>query len=354
MISSKHNEISRFDFSKFSLNGTSQLMRTKMLEAKYILEGLALFGEWTVIYGAPGAGKTLITLSMLIESIKKDVINPADVFYINADDTFNGFVEKLELAEKYGFHMIQPGSNGFDSNKLMDYLQGMISSENAKGKIIFLDTLKKFTNLMDKSIATEFGKVVRDFVTHGGSVVALAHVNKHKNEFGKSIHSGTSDIKDDSDCGYVMDVTDSKGALKTVEFISGKSRGGKSYPLTVQYSNESGGNYLDLLHSVRVLSDHQVELQRHVDSVENLIKGNMFVIAPIESIITSGVNQKTELVEAVHKTSGASKAKILKVLEQHSGEDWDSGHRWNYSVSGKNVHTYELIGSINQEIGGSH
>lgn len=343
MIPVNQNQNHQFDLSKFSLNGKSHSMKKQMLEDKYILQDIAILGQWTVIYGPPNGGKTLITLQMIIDSIKKRIIKPEDIFYINADDTYKGFAEKLELAELYGFHMLQPGANGFDPNKFSSYIQQIISSGNAYGKIIFLDTLKKFTNLMDKSVGTEFGKVIRSFVGSGGSVVALAHVNKHKDALGKSIHSGTSDIKDDCDCCYVIDIKSLGANIKTVEYRNEKCRGDVAKTLTVQYSNESGVDYLMLMDSVQILSESKAEFLQRSEDVANLISLNKLIIETIESMLKAGISQKTELAETVHKISGASKAKIYKVLEQHAGTNWDFGHRWNYSVTGKNVHTYKLL-----------
>jgi len=62
---------------------------------------LAIFGQSTIFYAKPNAGKTLMVIYLLKESIKAGKINGEDVFYINADDTYRGLVQKLMIAEKY-------------------------------------------------------------------------------------------------------------------------------------------------------------------------------------------------------------------------------------------------------------
>jgi hypothetical protein len=47
----------------------------------------------------------------------------------------------------------------------------LVQSGEAKGTIFILDTLKKFTNLMDKTLASEFGNTARSYVTAGGTFV---------------------------------------------------------------------------------------------------------------------------------------------------------------------------------------
>lgn len=92
--------------SAYSLSGSLEALRKEMVEQKRLLDGIALMGQVTVLYAAPNTGKTLLVLSMLIEAIKEGRVDPANVFYMNCDDGTNGLVQKVELAERYGFHML--------------------------------------------------------------------------------------------------------------------------------------------------------------------------------------------------------------------------------------------------------
>ena len=66
----KPTESPAFSFDQFSLNGKSAVMREKMLTDTFVLDNIAILGQATAIYAKPNTGKTLIVLSMLIESIK--------------------------------------------------------------------------------------------------------------------------------------------------------------------------------------------------------------------------------------------------------------------------------------------
>jgi hypothetical protein len=57
--------------------------------------------------------------------------------------------------------MLAPGHHDFKSDELQMYLNALIAAGNAHGKVLILDTVKKFTDLMRKDKATEFGKSVR-------------------------------------------------------------------------------------------------------------------------------------------------------------------------------------------------
>ncbi|MEI6746370.1 MAG: hypothetical protein WCL34_10440, partial [Methylococcaceae bacterium] len=70
-----------FSLTQFSLNGKSAAMREKMLNDTFVLDGIAILGQATVIYAKPNTGKTLIVMKMLIESVKAGRVKAEDVFY---------------------------------------------------------------------------------------------------------------------------------------------------------------------------------------------------------------------------------------------------------------------------------
>ena len=104
-----------FSLEKFALNGQSTEMESKMLDDKFVLGRLAILGQSTVFYAKPNAGKTLMTIWLLIEQIKTGDISGPDVYYINADDNHKGITFKLKLAERHGFNMLALGYNGFNA-----------------------------------------------------------------------------------------------------------------------------------------------------------------------------------------------------------------------------------------------
>ena len=66
--------------------------------------------------------------------------------------------------------------------EITDLMIELAETGQAKGVIIILDTLKKFTDLMQKKEATQFGIISRGFVAAGGTLICLAHTNKHKSQ----------------------------------------------------------------------------------------------------------------------------------------------------------------------------
>jgi len=333
-----------FDLTQFSLRGMAAEMEAKMLDDKFILGGMAILGQSTVLYAKPNAGKTLLTIWLLIEAIKKGDLNGEDVFYINADDNHKGLTHKLKLAELYGFHMLAPGYNGFNPQHLSHMLNQLILQDNSHGKILILDTVKKFTDIMDKKKGSDFGESVRQFVAHGGSVIMLAHVNKHRDDEGGVVFAGTSDLVDDADCAYTLDtmVEDALSGERTVKFENFKSRGDVSKEEVYRYDAGQGVSYADRLKSVAAVTQEEREEAERQKKLDARLERNREAIQAIKEVIREGITKKTELIAAASERSVLSKRKIAKALTDHTGSSLLDGHYWHLDIQEKNAHVYKL------------
>lgn len=339
----QNNHEPKFSLERYSLNGQSAEMKKRMLDDVFVLDGMAILGQFTVFYAAPNVGKTLLVIWMIIHAINNRDIEPKDIFYINADDNHKGLTFKLMLAETHGFQMLAPGYADFESGKFLTYIKKIIEDDNAKGKIIILDTLKKFVDIMRKDKSSDFGVVMRNFVSHGGTVIGLGHVNKHKGLDGKSVYGGTSDIVDDADCCYMIEEVQTTSKHKTIRFENRKARGDVHKTATFRYTNERVSDYQELLDSVQTISEAEAEAMAQIDAMNRRIESNSEVIGAATAAIADGVVHKTELVKVLMKTTTASKNQILAVLTQHTGTNYSRGHRWICTQGPKNAHIYSLI-----------
>lgn len=333
-----------FSLNMFSLNGMAAEMESKMLDDKFILGQMAILGQSTVFYAKPNAGKTLLTIWLLIEAIKTGEIDGEDVFYVNADDNHKGLTYKLKLAERYSFQMLAPGYNGFDAKMLSSYLSGLVAQDQASGKILILDTVKKFTDIMRKDKASDFGESVRQFVSHGGSVIMLAHVNKHKDEEGKVIYSGTTDLVDDADCAYTLDiVTDDKlNGERTVKFENFKSRGDVALDAVYSYDYSEGVDYYGRLESVKAVSDEERQAAEEQKRLDLMLERNREAVKAIKDALRDGSQKKTDLVKSAHENSGVSRSKIQRALKEHAGKSIADYQYWHLDIQDKNAHVYAL------------
>ena len=158
---------------------------------------------------------------------------------------------------KNGVLKCAPNHNGFNSIQITE-LMSELAYTGYKSAII-LDTLKKFTDLMQKQEATQFGIISRGFVAAGGTLICLAHTNKHKSADGKPIYGGTSDIKDGSDCVYIIDKTDDLlfGNEVVIEFVNDKSRGDVASSVSFSYVKKTGLSYEQLVESIKRIDNEQ-------------------------------------------------------------------------------------------------
>ena len=219
----------------------------------------------------------------------------------------------------------------------------MVEDKTAHGKIIILDTLKKFADLMDKKTSTEFMKVGREFVANGGTLILLAHTNKNRSSEGKVIFGGTSDIVDDVDCAYTLDEVSSAPGKKSVLFENIKARGDVDSDVGYSYSTVSGQTYEERLNSVEPLNKavaEQAKQERRIS--EQMAKDEPVINAILEALETSNT-LKTDLVNSAHKNGGFSKARINKVLDAYTGCDFGKGHRWYLVPGNKNAKIYSAL-----------
>ena len=327
---------------QFALNGKSAAMEKKMLDDKFILDKLAILGQSTLFYAKPNVGKTLLIIWLLIKSIKAGIIKGEDVFFINADDNHKGLTYKLKLAEQHGFNMLAPGYENFKAEMLTVLLQKLIEVDEARGKILILDTVKKFTDIMRKDKASEFGENVRQFVSHGGSVIMLAHTNKHRGDDDKVIFAGTSDLVDDADCAFLLDIVaeDKFAGPRTVKFENFKNRGDVAIEATYEYSCSPGMHYNNRLDSVRSLTDDEREKAARQDDLERGYVKNKEIIEAISQVLKSEPMNKTELVRSVMTASGFSRRNIIRTLDEHEGINLRAYKFWNAENEDKNTTIY--------------
>ncbi|WP_100640736.1 AAA family ATPase [Alteromonas facilis] len=353
-----HHEITQTPFDKligYSITGRSSELQQQLLDDRFVLDGIAILGQWTTIYASPNTGKTLLTIWLLRQAVQAGEVDGEKVFYVNADDNFRGLVEKVQLFEKVGVHMLAPHQNGFDTQRLVGLLSELATNGQASGTVIILDTLKKFTDLMNKQEASNFGATARAFVSNGGTLIALAHTNKHKNAEGKSVYSGTSDIRDDSDCVFIIEkLSAPDDALQTVEFQNSKARGDVEDKVGFTYRKQKGQAYVELLNSVQRVDADIFEEQKDQLAEQQKLFNDAPLINCIRKLIDEGVNSKSLIVKRANELSGASTRVVRNVLEERTGNLWILGHRWKKEAREHNKYVYTCIEQDDTNYQGLH
>lgn len=325
---------------RFSLRGESEKLEKLAVQQTPVLGTICLSGEATAIYAKHGVGKTLSIMAMLREGVDDGRINADLVFYVNNDDSSTGLAEKALIADEFGFHMLAQGHKGFRAHKLIPIMEQMASEDRARGCILILDTMKKFTDLMSKRDASRFAEVVRQFVMAGGTVIALAHVNKQKGSDGKAIPAGVADIIDDFDAAFVVDVSAESrdGTERVIEFECVKSRGRADARMFYAYDASPDLPYLERLVSVRRVDRNEFAGSDRYDVKPD--EGD--IIGSIEMAITHSTPTKMRITRSVARAlRGISQRFVLEVLEKYTGDD-PAIHRWTFDRGAHGRMTYRL------------
>jgi len=324
--------------ARYSLRGQADSLERNMVNQVAILGRIALRGQATVLYAAPATGKTFLTIHLLCDAIERGVLEPEKLFYLNMDDNSNGLITKVRIAELHGFHMLAPGHKNFEAKLFASKLKEMTDGDTAKGVVVILDTLKKFTNLMDKGSSSEFGSLVRNFVMKGGSVIALAHTNKNPGADGKPIHAGTSDIVEDFDCAYTLAVipVQSGEPGRGVEFANFKSRGASQS--SVAYHYIPGNSYTEMMSTVREMD--LLEFEPLKVAAAQAIEAPL--IEAIRSCISDGIAPKMKLAIEASKRTKIGRNRIMAVIDKYTGDDIGV-HFWRATTGARNAQTFECL-----------
>jgi hypothetical protein len=170
----------------------------------------------------------------------------------------------------------------------------------------------------------------------------LAHVNKHNDADGNVIYAGTTDIVDDADCCYTLQIIEETAADKVIEFTNFKDRGDVAKKALFTYSNVEGIKYGDLLESVIELDDQESVRIAARNATSAKIEKNQLIIDEIKNAINDGIVNKTELVNEVRNATGESKKRVLTVLSDHQGPKVSHGQFWTVDTTYKHRHVYQL------------
>jgi hypothetical protein len=294
---------------------------------EYVFIDLALMGQMTLFYAAPNTGKTLLFIFMLIESIKAGRIKAEDIFYINADDNYKGIFIKSQVAKKHGFYMISPDEAGVSREKILEMLDDISAEGCAEGKIILLDTLKKFADMMSKSSQAALYNTLRRFIAKGGTVILAGHANKHKDIDGNLIYEGTSDTKNDVDCMYSMyQMSSPEDEKQIVEFRREKDRGEVIASVSYSYQKKKGMHYVQMLDSVQQLGQDEAQESEREMKHKSLTQKYEAEILFIRSTLKTGKKNQSEIIRAFDESEELkdelTKRSIKTTLKNLTNYEW--------------------------------
>lgn len=304
-------------------------------DAAFVLPGIALRGEITYLNAQYNTGKTLLAIWLLCN---RDMIATKGmrICYVNADDSYNGGLEKTKLTKDHGIDMYVPNQYGFTVEKLNDIMEGAVKVGRARNLVVVLDTLKKFVNPMDKNDAKRFGDNTRSFTQAGGTLIALAHTNKNKDSDGKSIAEGVNDFLSDADCAYTIELAPiiTEGSQKTVVFENKKLRGPVKQKVTFQYDAGENVTWAQRLESIRRIDDKEAKANAEAAEKAAQLEKDKSIVEYIKSRLAGGAVSRTSLIKDDSGEAG-SRDQRAKVIDRYRGQFWDAS---NNKTGGTSYH----------------
>ncbi len=203
-------------------------------DPQWIYPNLIIQGHVIAIPAPPNGGKTTIFM-WLASQIATDY----HVYYVNADVS-GGDAKKMILdANKFGYDMLLPDMKvGLSMDNVVKNLEEMNEANADYSEVIFIfDTLKKMTDVINKSKAKQLYKTFRGLSGKGMTIILLGHTNKYDDKEGRPIYEGTGDLRADVDeLIYLIPKKNDDGSM-TVSTNPDKVRGSFK-PITFTISAE--------------------------------------------------------------------------------------------------------------------
>ena len=164
-------------------------------ESKSLYHGMVFHQKSHVWVAPPNGGKTTIAATVAAHI----AVQKYQVIYINLDMGSADLKYYQKHASNYGYKLICPLASKADVPDCIQLVNGMSRDNDLEDTVLFLDTLKKFTDPFSKSDSRKFYELIRNLTRNGCTVISLAHTNKHGTSDGKLIYEGTGDLKSDTD-----------------------------------------------------------------------------------------------------------------------------------------------------------
>lgn len=324
--------------TKHSLLGSEDDVARFAVTAVALIGTVLLMSQFGMIYAEPNTGKTLLVIALLLNAIEESRLDARMLYYVNADDNAGGLLEKLQLFREVGAHTLVPGYKGFEPENLINLMLTMIKNRQCMGVVLVIDTLKNFTDLMDKKKSAQLGRVARRFQNAGGTFIGLAHTNKKPGPNGKPIYAGTTDFLEACDVAcYILPVGTAPNGDKVVKFELFKRRGGGNQNEVYSFSGASDISYHQLVASVQKIDPDQMQKYEHAGQMI----ADKLVIDGISNVLKDGPQQKMALARTVAEFTKASRRQVVEILERYTGSD-PAKHKWDFVVAERGAKVFTL------------
>ena len=276
----------------------------------------------------PNGGKT--TLATYAAAEMSD--NGLTVLYFNLDASGPDIKHYQEHAARHSYALIAPMADGTSDEDAVEVLEALQEADDLSDHVVFLDTLKKFTDVISKAGAKAFYSKLRNLTRKGLTIVSLAHSNKYLGENGELIPEGTGDLKSDCDnMSLLYSVEDPITLIQTVSTKSRASDGGKMRARLVDITFQ-----IDTDRQVTVSKDY-VDTKSEAAQAKQEAADQPLIDIAKQCLKDTMLNQ-TEFMAAFKEASQAGNKTFYRIAKAYAGKHWKRERRfqdnmWNYFLN---------------------
>lgn len=170
---------------------------SKMADAEFLVDNLIVRGSLHAFVAPANGGKTTLFIHLCEQLAAKGL----KIFYVNADANPADLKRQHMHAKEHRYTVLAPDAKAGKSPKDIIERFQLLNKTGAdlRDAVIILDTLKKFSNMIDKKQVRAFLTLMRGLSAKGATVCLLSHTNKYPGDDGKLIFEGTGDLRTDVD-----------------------------------------------------------------------------------------------------------------------------------------------------------
>lgn len=212
----------------------------KISDPDWVYENLIIQGHVVAIVAEPNGGKTT-----LLFHIAGELAKHYEVVYVNSDIAGGDAKPMVKEAKEKSFTLALPDMCGSTMSAVVENLQQMNElNEDYSRQVFIFDTLKKMTDVINKSKSKVLYELFRGLSAKGATIVLLGHTNKHKDSEGNPVYEGTGDLRADvDDLIYLIPEKRSDGSM-IVSTKPDKMRG-SFQPISFEFSVDREVTLLD-------------------------------------------------------------------------------------------------------------
>ncbi len=295
----------------------------KMADPDWVYPNLIIQGHILVVVAPPNGGKTTLMLW-----VAGQIADDYEVFYVNADVSGSDAKAMAQTARAGGFKMMFPDMKvGRSMADVVHYLEEMNrKAGDYSNRVYIFDTLKKMTDVINKSRTNRLFETLRGLSAKGATIVLLAHTNKYAADDGKQIFEGTGDVRADADEMIYLEAQKHSDRSMTLSTVLEKVRG-EFEPLT-----------FDITRDRRVTHTKYRDIKKENDLRKQRKKDEEVIEMITEALSNESMNQQGVVNHC--RDAGFSASRVRGVLRRYSkGPDTI----WSATKGEKNSWNYRLV-----------